>query len=143
MTGPWSWRRTMRTPSTTAGNALKELKQFDAAIASYDRAIALRPDHADAFFNRGTALAELQRTDEAIASYDRAYRARSRPPRAYYDRGTAFVQLKRIAEAKATYGRALELAPDIEYLQSLYFHAKMHVADWTQFDQHAPSCGPA
>src|SRR5262249_35934374 len=31
------------------GNALKDLGQPDAALASYDRAIALKPDYAEAF----------------------------------------------------------------------------------------------
>ena len=42
------------------------------ALASYDRAIALRPDYADAHNNRGQVLRELMRYDEALASYDRA-----------------------------------------------------------------------
>jgi len=117
------------------GNALKELKQFDAAIASYDRAIALRPDHADAFFNRGTALAELQRTDEAIASYDRAIALDPGHAHAYYDRGTAFLRLKRLDEAVLCYGRAVALDPDIDYLDGLYLHAKMHICDWTHFEE--------
>jgi protein O-GlcNAc transferase len=117
------------------GNALKELKQFDAAIASYDRAIALRPDHADAFFNRGTALYELQRIDAAIASYDRAVALDPNHAHAYYDRGTAFLSLKRLDEAVASYGRAVELDPDIDYLKGIYLHAKMHVCDWTHFDE--------
>ncbi len=54
------------------GNALKALKQLDAAIASYDRAIAINPDIADAHYNRGVALQELKKLDVAIASYDRA-----------------------------------------------------------------------
>jgi len=117
------------------GNALKELKQFDAAIASYDRAIALRPDHADAFFNRGTALYELQRIDAAIASYDRAVALDPNHAHAYYDRGTAFLSLKRLDEAVASYGRAVELDPDIDYLDGLYLHAKMHICDWTHFEE--------
>ena len=41
-------------------------------IHSYDRAIALKPDYADAYSNRGTALKDLKRPEEALASYDRA-----------------------------------------------------------------------
>ena len=50
------------------GNALKELKQFDAAVASYDKAIVLKPDYAEAYYNRGIALKELKQFDAAIAS---------------------------------------------------------------------------
>jgi predicted O-linked N-acetylglucosamine transferase (SPINDLY family) len=117
------------------GNALKELKQFDAAIASYDRAIVLRPDHADAFFNRGAALAELKRIDEAIASFDRAIALDPAHANAHYDRGSAFLSLKRIDEAVLCYRKAVELDPDIDYLEGLYLHAKMHICDWTRFNE--------
>ena len=34
------------------GNALKDLKRLDEALASYDRAIALNPDYAEAYWNK-------------------------------------------------------------------------------------------
>jgi hypothetical protein len=54
------------------GNALYRLKRLDAAIADYDRVLALRPGNVDVLNNRGGALAELGRLDEAYESYDRA-----------------------------------------------------------------------
>jgi predicted O-linked N-acetylglucosamine transferase (SPINDLY family) len=42
------------------------------ALASYNRAIALKPGYAEAYDNRGVMLAELMRLDEALASYERA-----------------------------------------------------------------------
>jgi tetratricopeptide (TPR) repeat protein len=48
------------------------LQRYEEALASYDRAITLWPDHADAHNNRGQVLRELERYDEALASYDRA-----------------------------------------------------------------------
>jgi tetratricopeptide (TPR) repeat protein len=51
------------------GNALQELKRFDEAAASYDRALAQHADLAEAHSNRGNALTELARFEEALASY--------------------------------------------------------------------------
>ena len=34
------------------GNALQNLKRLDEALASYDRAIALKPDYAEAYWNK-------------------------------------------------------------------------------------------
>ena len=48
-----------------------ELKRLEEALASYDKAIALKPDYAEAFNNRGNALRELEHLDEALASYVR------------------------------------------------------------------------
>ena len=38
------------------------------AIASYDRAIALDPDHAHAYYDRGTAFLGLKRLDNGFFS---------------------------------------------------------------------------
>jgi tetratricopeptide (TPR) repeat protein len=40
-------------------------------LASYDKAIELKPDYAEAFSNRGNALKDLKRREEALASYVR------------------------------------------------------------------------
>jgi tetratricopeptide (TPR) repeat protein len=41
-------------------------------VASYDHAIRINPDYADAHYNRGIVLNDLKRLPEAFASYDRA-----------------------------------------------------------------------
>src|ERR1700736_2390018 len=57
---------------TNVGSALRTLNQLGAALASYNRAVALGADVADAYFNRGTVLHELKQLDAALASYDQA-----------------------------------------------------------------------
>jgi hypothetical protein len=41
-------------------------------LASYDRAVSLRPHYADAHNNRGQSLRDVKRYEEALASYDAA-----------------------------------------------------------------------
>ena len=41
-------------------------------MASYDKAIALKSDYADAYYNRGIVLQEHKQFDAALASYDKA-----------------------------------------------------------------------
>ena len=53
------------------GLALVELGEFEAAVVSYDKALALQPDTAQMLFNRGLALKRLGRFDEALADYTR------------------------------------------------------------------------
>ena len=45
------------------------LGRLDEALQSCERALALRPDYADALYNRGNALRALERFEEARASY--------------------------------------------------------------------------
>ena len=94
------------------GGALQGLKRYDEAVASYDRAIALQPDHAAAHFNRGTALLEVKRHDEALASFDRALALRPDFADAYLNRGNALQALNRYDEALASYERAGKVRPD-------------------------------
>jgi FkbM family methyltransferase len=51
---------------------LAELKRLDDALASYEQALAVRPDYPEALHNRAVALSEAARFDEALASHDRA-----------------------------------------------------------------------
>jgi tetratricopeptide (TPR) repeat protein len=85
--------------------------RFDEALASYDRALAVRPD-AEALSNRGVTLRELKRFDEALASYDRALAVRPDYVEALNNRGNTLRELKRFDEALASYDRALALRPD-------------------------------
>ena len=48
------------------------ISRLEEAIASYDRALAIKPDYTATYTNRGTALSELNCVDEAIASHDKA-----------------------------------------------------------------------
>ena len=58
------------------GAALQGQGKLQEAVASYDKAIQIRPDYADAYSNRGAALQELGRLDEALESCDKAIQIR-------------------------------------------------------------------
>jgi tetratricopeptide (TPR) repeat protein len=88
------------------------LGKNDLALASYDRALALRPADAGVLNNRGVTLQKLNRHDEALASYDRALALREDNAAVFYNRGNALRELRRFDEALASYDRALALRPD-------------------------------
>jgi protein O-GlcNAc transferase len=94
------------------GNELFELKRLDEALASYDRALALKPDYAEVLSNRGLVLQELKRFDEALASYDHALAIKPDYASAFNNRGNALQELKRLDEALSNYDHALALKPD-------------------------------
>ncbi len=54
------------------GGAQKQLKQFEAALVSFNNAISLDRKYAAAHFNRGYILAVLMNLDDALLSYDKA-----------------------------------------------------------------------
>ena len=96
----------------SCGLVLQSLKRLDEAVASYDRALALKPDFAEALNNRGTTLQALARFDEALDSYDRALALTPDYAAALNNRGNTLRQLARFDEALESYDRALALKPD-------------------------------
>ena len=79
---------------------------------SYDQALRINPDYAEAMNNRGVALTELNRFDAAIESYDKALRIKPDYVEAMNNRGAALKELKRFDEALANYRKALSIKPD-------------------------------
>ena len=88
------------------------LGKKDTALASYDRALAVQPDYAEALSNRGLTLHQLKRFEDALASYDRALTVRPDYAEALSNRGFTLHQLKRFEEAVASYDKAIALKPD-------------------------------
>ena len=57
------------------GRSQYRLKHYDAALASFDRALALRPQVADVLNHRAKTLRKLGRQEEALATWDQAFAA--------------------------------------------------------------------
>jgi len=104
-------------------------------LASYNRAIALKPDYAGAFNNRGNALQELGRTDEALASYNQAIALKPDDADAFNNRGDTFRKLRCFDEAGASYTQAIALMPDHKFAFSGLADCAIQVCDWTQRDR--------
>jgi hypothetical protein len=95
------------------GNSLQQIKRFDAALSSYDKALAIKPDHIEALTNRGLVLYESNRLDEAIASYDKVLALNPDCIEAYINRGNALSRLNHVDEAIACHDQAIALQPDL------------------------------
>jgi predicted TPR repeat methyltransferase len=83
-----------------------------AALADYDRIIALEPRIAEAHNNRGLMLHRLCREAEALESCDRAIALSPNLSDAHVNRGNALHALGRRDEALTAYERALVLSPN-------------------------------
>jgi tetratricopeptide (TPR) repeat protein len=87
-------------------------EEYAKAIASYDKALEIKPDYHEAWNNRGYALDNLGRLEEAIASYDKALEIKPDCHEAWNNLGYALDNLGRLEEAIASYDKALEIKPD-------------------------------
>jgi protein O-GlcNAc transferase len=93
------------------GHALMLAGQGDAALAAYDRLLAMRPDAVEVLYNRALILSGQGRTADALATLDRALALQPDSATIVYSRGVMMSQLGRHEEALANYDRALALDP--------------------------------
>ncbi|WP_225902937.1 tetratricopeptide repeat protein [Pseudanabaena yagii] len=94
------------------GDAFIEAENYEEVIASYDRAVEIKPDYHEAWYNRGIALDNLGRYEEEIASYDQAVAIKPDLHQAWYNRGVALDNLGRYEEEIASYDQAVAIKPD-------------------------------
>ncbi|HEX9648482.1 MAG TPA: tetratricopeptide repeat protein [Alphaproteobacteria bacterium] len=83
--------------------------RYDSAIDAFTRALALRPDYAEAYFGRAWANERLDRLDQAIADYGQAVRLKPDFATAYNSRGIALLYRGRHAEAGNDFATAFDL----------------------------------
>ncbi len=94
------------------GNALKKLKRFDEALASYDKAIAIKGRDPALLNCRGSVLRDLGRLDEALADLDAAISLNPDFVEAFNNRGNILKDMDRLDAALADYDRTIALRPD-------------------------------
>jgi predicted O-linked N-acetylglucosamine transferase (SPINDLY family) len=117
------------------GGVFLEMRQIGEALASYTKAIQLKPDYAEAYGNIGNVLSEMKQFNEALTSYDLAIALKPNYVEAHLNRGHVLKDLKRLEEAFASYDKAFTLKSDIDYLEGLRLHIKMHLCDWRHYEE--------
>jgi tetratricopeptide (TPR) repeat protein len=95
------------------GNTLKELGRLEEAEANYRKAIAIKPEYAEAHSNLGNTLKELGRLEEAEASYSKAIAIMPDLAEAHSNLGNTLKELGRLDEAEASCRKAIAIMPDL------------------------------
>jgi len=99
------------------GVAAAQIGQLDQTIFAYNKALAIKPDYAEAYSNMGNALKGQGKLEEAIEAYNKALAIKPDHAEAHYNMGNAFKSEGKLEEAIEAYDRALAIKPD-------YAHAK-------------------
>ena len=94
------------------GYAKDELGDHSGAISDYTQAIRMKPNLADAYYNRGVAKGNLEQYRDAIADYDKAIHLQPDDALAYNNRGLAKYKLGQLIAAMSDYMQAIRLKPD-------------------------------
>jgi tetratricopeptide (TPR) repeat protein len=102
---------------TNRGAVLQQdFRQYEDALASYARAIAIKPDYSLALYNHCNVLSRLERYPEAMRSCDRALNGDGRwgdvhPAFAWDTKGLIFAELGQYDASLNAHNRAVELDP--------------------------------
>ena len=75
-------------------------KDWATAVAAFQKAVAFRPDFAEAWNELGYALRNQRRYPESVSAYDRALKLRPNYPEALEYLGEAYVQMGRLDDAR-------------------------------------------
>lgn len=89
-----------------------DLKEYDNAIESFERALNVNPQYTAALLNISGPLLELGKYDEALESINKVLNTRPEgqySDRAWYNRGLLLLRKEQYSEAKGAFEKALSI----------------------------------
>ena len=89
------------------------MKYYPAALADFNQAIALDPNLARAYLNRGIIYGTLKDYSAALADYTQAIALNPNYAKAYYGRGITNRNLKDYPAALADFNKSIVLDPNL------------------------------
>jgi predicted O-linked N-acetylglucosamine transferase (SPINDLY family) len=106
----------------------------DDALRSYQCAIDLKPDFADALINSGVLLRDLQQHVAALTRFQQVLALQPDNVLALSNAATLLTEFKRGEEAVALLERLVRLAPNHDYALGMLCHEKLQGCDWSGFE---------
>mmetsp|Transcript_5407 Transcript_5407/g.5365 ORF Transcript_5407/g.5365 Transcript_5407/m.5365 type:complete len:256 (+) Transcript_5407:655-1422(+) len=88
------------------------LRNHIEAIESYDKAIEINPNEADAYIGKGQSLRLLGRYSEAADCFDIAIKLQPDLASAYFNKGLVSMNLKNLVDAIKCFSTSIEIQPD-------------------------------
>jgi Flp pilus assembly protein TadD len=82
------------------GIRAKRAKEWSVAAASFQKAVDLKPDYAEAWNELGYALRNMGKYPESVKAYDEALRLKPRFPEALEYLGEAYVKMGQLEDAR-------------------------------------------
>ncbi|MEM8827916.1 MAG: tetratricopeptide repeat protein [Cyanobacteria bacterium P01_G01_bin.19] len=102
----------LSTVISNLGYVLEQQGKLEAAIESYQQALKVNPDYAQAHNNLGNMLKQQGKLEAAIESYQQAIRLKPDLATAHYNLGNIFQKQGKLEAAAESYQQALKINPD-------------------------------
>ncbi len=93
------------------GSDCYDKKDYNCAIANYTKVIALAPNYAAAYTNRGNAYDDDGDSALALADYNKAIQLEPTNANSYYNRGVTYAKIKNYEQAVRDYTKAIQFDP--------------------------------
>ena len=97
---------------------MKSLGKLKEAEISYRKAIKIKPDFADAYYNLGNLLKDLGQSQEAEILYRKAIKIKPDFAKAHYNLGSTFSDLQNLDKAMSSFDRACKFGMDYNLCQA-------------------------
>lgn len=99
----------------------------DLALADFNKALELKPDHFRAYNNRGILFMNTNRNEEALADFNKAIELMPESEGLYMNRGNVLKNLNRNEEAKKDLDKAIEMKPD--FAEAWYSRGNLYTGE--------------
>lgn len=107
------------------------------ALASYDQALAAKPDYTEVLINSGALLREMHQHAKALERFNQVLTINPNHESAIGNCAILLTEFKRSEEAIRMFQRLLALNPKYDYGLGLLCYERLHACDWTDFDATA------
>lgn len=119
-----------------AGSALRAAgADAEAALRRFDEAISLQPDYIEALVNSGVVLRDMLRHREALERFNQVLAINPDYTTALANCAVLLTEFKQSEQAIAMFKHLLEVQPDYDYGPGLLCFERLHVCDWTDYDE--------
>jgi tetratricopeptide (TPR) repeat protein len=95
-----------------------DFDQLEQKLNDANKALSIKPDHAEAYHNMGNLLQEQNKLEDAIEAYNKAIAIKPDYANAYYNMGIALQKQSKMEDAIEAYNKAIAIKPD--YVEAYY-----------------------
>ena len=108
--------------------------RYEEALQACRKAIAIRPNFAQALYNQGIAFEGLKQDSNAIYTYQAAVQIAPDYHDAWLHLGNVLSNTKQYQDSLIAYQQVLRIKPDNPFLLGTLLHTKMLMCNWENFD---------
>ena len=94
------------------GASAAQLGKLDEAVLAFQKALSIKPNDAQAYYNMGNALKDQEKLEEAIDAYRKALSIKPDYADAYVNMGNVLTDQEKLEDAIEAYNGALSNEPD-------------------------------